>query len=442
MNVEDRVEIVVAEGTGSATRSRQHPGTRRFRSSAAFYITALMWGTVFGLWAGYLSPSTPVLWGQAAAVIVPMAAAGVSFTFWLVLEPRQMLKGWPLGFVVLLGGAWLANLASFRFHGDAFTYGALAFLPILVMLALKPPTEKEGASVLILAAWAISLVLTATRLLQVLGVIPVKSQPANVIEFDEENYWLPLNDLLGIDGRWPGPFGHNGYTAMMAAFIIVIAVVFWTRASWVFLTVGVFTLLVTSGRASAGAAVLGIVAYAMFTHQGRLGRVPRMWRIPTGSAILAGGVVVLFSGSSGLTGRQNIWPAFWDLWLTSPVMGVGTSGIAASGGLTQAFGHAHNMYLDLLTRNGLVAFLLVMTALALGLGITLVAALRGQPGPLALLAAYLVTAVTEPRNDWLHPGALVLMSVLCVLTAAAFSSSRLTTGASHRSPTPTVSSSQ
>jgi len=78
------------------------------------------------------------------------------------------------------------------------------------------------------------------------------------------------------------------------------------------------------------------------------------------------------------------------------------------------------MYLDLLTRNGIIAFSLVMAALALGLGIAFVAALRGQPGPLALLSAYLVTAITEPRNDWLHPGVLVLMAIICVMIAAAF----------------------
>lgn len=406
----------------TSIHSHPKPGglTDRLRSSGQLYITALLWGSVFGLWAGYLSPSTPILWGQSAAVLVPLVGIAASIALWWLLEPRKMLKHWPLGFMVLLGAAWLANLISFRYHGDAFTYGALAFLPILVLLTLRPPTAREGVSALIATAWAITLVLVVTRLLQVLRLIPVKSQPASIIDFDERNYWLPLNDFLGIDGRWPGPFGHNGYTSMMAAFIIVIAVVFWTRASWVFLTVGILTLLITSGRASAGAAVMGIVVYVMFTNNGRVGRISHKWRLLAGSAALILGVVVLLSGPTGLTGRQKIWPAFWDLWLTSPILGVGSSGIAVSGGLTQSFGHAHSMYLDLLTRNGLVAFLLVMAALAVGLGICFRSALRGQPGPLALLAAYLVIAITEPRNDWIHPGTLVLMTSLCVLIAAAF----------------------
>ena len=398
-------------------RRRLLPATR---SSAVFYLTALAWGAIFGLWAGYLRPGTPVLWGQSLAVLVPIAAFIGAVIFWVLLKSRDALRGWPLAFVCVLGVAWLANLVSFRFHGDAFTYGALAFVPILVMMTLKPPTAKEGTSTLILTAWAVSFVLAATRMLQIVGLVPVKNQPSNVIDFDEQNYWLPLNDFLGIDGRWPGPFSHNGYTAMMGAFVIVIAIAFWTRASWVFLTVGVLTLVVTSGRASAGAAALGIVIYAMFTRQGPVGRMSRVWRILIGASVLAGGVLVLFSGSSGLTGRQNIWPAFWELWLTAPFIGVGSSGIAASGGLTESFGHAHSMYLDLLARNGALVFCLVMVALAIGVGVSLAAAMRGQPGLLALLAAYLVTAITEPRNDWIHPGSLVLMTILCVLTSAAF----------------------
>jgi hypothetical protein len=76
------------------------------------------------------------------------------------------------------------------------------------------------------------------------------------------------------------------------------------------------------------------------------------------------------------------------------------------------------MYLDLLVRDGVFAFATVMVALAIALGITIAAGVRGMPGPLAILAAFLITGITEPRNDWLHPGTDVLMVVLCVMTAA------------------------
>lgn len=393
---------------------------RTINTSTSPYLATLIIGSIAGLWAGYLRPAEPIAWGQSAAVILPLVGVGISSLFWLFLDSRPRLTGWPLLFMTLLGIAWVVSLGVFRYHGDAFTYGALAFLPLLAMISMKPPSTKEGVTVLLLTAWALSFVLLATRLLQIIGLVPVKSQPIGVIAFDEANYWLPFNAILGIEGRWPGPFGHNGYTAMMGAFVLVIAIVFWARRNWVLLVVGSATLMVTGGRASIGAFAAGVIAFAMFTRAGRLGRIPRQWRIGAGLLVLIAGLLVLLKGPSGLTGRQNIWPAFWELWLTSPALGVGSSGIVASGGLTQKFGHAHSMYLDLLARNGLVVFVVVMVALVLGFAICVASALWGQPGPLALLISYLITAITEPRNDWLHPGTLVLLTTLSVLTAAAF----------------------
>jgi O-antigen ligase len=138
-----------------------------------------------------------------------------------------------------------------------------------------------------------------------------------------------------------------------------------------------------------------------------------------GSALLLMGAVVMYAGKAGLTGRERIWPAFFELWQTSPLVGVGGSGISVSGGVTQEFGHAHSLYLDELARHGLIAFIVLFSALGLGLVIAARAAGRGAPGPLAVLVAYFVTGVTEPRNDWIEPSATGFLVILMVITAAA-----------------------
>lgn len=390
------------------------------RESATPYLTTLIVSAVLGLWAGYLWPGQPLLKGQSAAVIIPLVGFALSVGLWVAVRRRRPVQGVTRWFIVALAIAWVANLAMFRVHQDLFTYGALVFLPVLVMLFRKPPDRSEGESALATLAWTLAGVIVLTRLLEVVGVLQVKSQPEGIIAFDEANYWLPVNDLLGIDGRWPGPFGHNGYTAMMAAFIIVIAVATWRRSHWILLIVGVAALLVTSGRASAGAAAAALLVMGMFTKQNPLGRVARRWRIAGGSMLLLAGLGLLLTGRSGLTGRQNIWPAFVDLWTSSPIVGVGTDGIATSGGLTQSFGHAHNLYLDILTRHGLIALIPIMIALAIGVAICVRAAVNGLSGPLAIVLAYLITAITEPRNDWLHPGVLVLMVITAVMAAGSF----------------------
>lgn len=399
----------------SPSRPVWHP-----RISATPYLATLLVTTVLGYWSGEIWPGVAIWKAQAPAVLIPIAGVGVAGVLWLFLRWRLVARGWSLVFLGALALTWLANLLGHFYHSDMTTHGALLFVPVLALIAIKPPTAAEGARALIALAWSVAVVLVAARVFEMVGVLTPKFQAPELIKFDEEYYWLPLNGILGIDGRWPGPFGHNGFTAMMAAFIIVIAVAFWTRASWVFLIVGGLTLLVTSGRASAGAAVAGIVIVVMVSPQKPWARIPQRWRVGGGLIVLALGAVVLVTGKSGMTGRQNIWPAFYDLWQTSPWWGVGGTGIAASDGLTGYFLHAHNLYLDTLTRYGVWVFALVAVTLLIGLGVTLVAGLRGFPGPLALYAAYLITGITEPRNDWVHPGTLVLMIIVCVMTAAAY----------------------
>lgn len=388
------------------------------RRSGSWYLTVLAVGVVLERYANYLWFEEPILRGQAANILIAFVYGLVALVLWLLLDRRAPARGMLLAFLVAMTVAWLAHLALYRYHGDAFNYTAFLYLPILGLVAFKPPTATEARTAALGFAWAVTGVLVLTRVLEMLGVLAIKPQPEGIIEFDTERYFLPLNDLLGIDGRWPGPFGHNGDTAMMGALIIVIAFAYWTRASWVFLAVGGLTLVLTNGRASMGAVAAGLVVMAMFVSQGPLTRIPRPWRIGVGTGVLFIGAAVMYLRPAGLTGRERIWPAFLDLWQTSPLLGVGGSGISVSGGVTQEFGHAHSLYIDELARYGLVGFVTQFGALAVGLGIAAWAAGRGRPGPLGVLVAYFVTGVTEPRNPWIVPSATGFLVVLMVVAAA------------------------
>jgi O-antigen ligase len=393
---------------------------QQFRTfSGTVYLSILAAGVVLTQYASYLGQGEPVFKGQSAAIILFFVAFGIAFLFWLGLKNRVRASGLLSWFLILMSFAWFAHVILYRIHSDAFTYSALLYFPILVMIWLKPPGSREAWSAILAFAWTVAGVLVLTRILEMLGVLARKAQPPGVIEFDIENYFLPVNDLLGIDGRWSGPFGHNGPTAMMGAMLIVIAVSHWTRASWVFIVVGGFTLLVTSGRASMGAVIAAFVVLTVFSKHDRITRIPQRIRIWSGLAVLLAGAVFMYTRTAGVTGRSAFWPAFWELWESSPLVGVGTSGISISGGITQQFGHAHNLYLDELARYGLLGFVTQFAAIAVGVVIAFIAAKRGVAGPLAILAAYLVTGVTEPRNDWINPSVTGMLVILAVTTAAA-----------------------
>ena len=358
-----------------------------------------------------------MLKGQSAAIVLFFMVFGVAFLFWLGIESRTKASGLLSGFLILMSVAWFAHLILYRMQGDGYNHTTWLYFPILAMIWIKPPDLREVWTAILAFAWTVAGVLVLTRVLEMLGVIAIKTQPQGVISFDEERYFLPLNDILGIDGRWPGPFGHNGDTAMMGAFLIVIAVAYWTRASWVFIAVGVFTLLITSGRASIGATIAGIIVMIVFARHGRIARIPPGIRIWGGLAVLIAGAVFMYTRSAGATGRNDFWPAFLKLWESSPFVGIGTSGISVSGGITQLYGHAHNLYIDELARYGLLGFITQFGAIAFGVLIAFLAAKRGIAGPLAILTAYLVTGVTEPRNQWISPSVTGMLLILAVVAA-------------------------
>ena len=278
------------------------------------YVTVIAVGVVLDRYVNYLAGGDPLLFGQPASVITTYIYAGVALVLWTAQRTTfakdRLLQVFLAGFAI----SWAVHFLLYRVHGDAFNYGGLLYLPILGMLALKPPDRTESRQAILAFAWTTAMVLILTRVLEMSGVLAIRSQASGVVAFDEALYFLPLNDLLGIDGRWPGPFGHNGDTAMMAALLVVISVAFWTRASGLFIPVGVLTLILTNGRASIGAALVGLLILFMYTSNPRVARIPARWRVLSGGSLLVLGAVVMAIRPAGLTGRERIWPAFLELW--------------------------------------------------------------------------------------------------------------------------------
>jgi len=165
--------------------------------------------------------------------------------------------------------------------------------------------------------------------------------------------------------------------------------------------------------------VAGLAILGMLTNSKPLALFPRAVRVAVGLVVAAGVALLFFTRGTGMTGREAFWPAFLELWKSSPIVGVGGSGIAVSGGITQQWGHAHSMFVDELARYGLVGFITQFGALAIGLGIAAVTAWRGRPAALAVLGAYLVSGVTDQRNYWITPTATGFLAIMAVMAAAA-----------------------
>ncbi len=382
------------------------------------YTTVLALGFIIERFITYAWGSDPLLFGQPATVLALYVVFLIALIVWLTTPFTPTPLPIFVTFLALMSLAWLTHLMLYRYHGDSFNYTALLYVPMLLMIGTKMPRSSEIHQGVLTFAWATSLILLVSFIFERSGWLVAKTQAAGVVAFDEARYFLPVNDLLGIEGRWTGPFGHNGDTAMMGALLLVIAVAFWSRGSWFFICTGALVLVLTNGRASIGATAIGLTILFMFSSSPMINRYPRRWRIVGGLVVLLLGAAVLFLRPAGLTGRESIWPAFLELWAQSPWTGVGGSGIATGNEISQAFGHAHSLYIEELARSGLIGFITQFVALGLGLFIAARAAGLGHPGPLAVMTTYFVTAITEPRNNWIEPSALLFLLILMVLSAS------------------------
>jgi O-antigen ligase len=285
------------------------------------------------------------------------------------------------------------------------------------MLLFKTPRWDEAWSGLIAFAWIMAVILIGSWVLEVSHVIDPLPWAESITEFQQKKYWLPLDGFMGVHGRWTGPLGHNTRTGLAAALIFVIAVSRWTKSTIPLAAISGFVLLITSVRASYLAVVAGVAIVVLFSRRGILSRVPTWsrWVMLTGVIVVAS--VGFTVTGAGLTGRQNIWPAFVRLIPQSPWIGVGGSGIAKGEYIVAFREDAHNIFLDDLVRNGVLGFVFQMAVLGLGFVLCFIAASRGFAAPAAVLAVYLVASLTDVVNDWIQLSYAVVLILIGVTSA-------------------------
>jgi hypothetical protein len=369
-------------------------------------------------WLQYLTDGAPWVKAQPAAVVVTYGGVALAVVLGVLLRRSADQNSYSRWFLGLMGAAWVVHISITLLHGDAFNFNAWLYLPVLALLAVRPPTARELVVALRILGWSLAVVIVATLVLELTGVIDPMYMDPELVAWESDRYWLPLNGLLDMEGRWPGPFGHSGDTGAVAALVVVIGLAFRGRFAWIVVSIGVLGLLLTSVRVAMVATVVGIAILVLFSRSRLVQRIPMWLRLSAAILGVVAVVAVMLGQSSSLTGRTTIWPPFVDLWLTSPVTGVGATGIAANGGITALSVHAHNQYLDALVRTGLIGFLVQAAALGYGIWLSLRAMVRGMAGPMAVIAAYLVIGITQAMNDWIYPGIPVLALILCILLAA------------------------
>ena len=391
--------------------------------SAIPYLSVLIVGFVSASFVDYLYrhvyPGIPLVKGQPPLVWLSGLTFACAVVLWLIYDGRRSKDPWFNSFIWAMIIAWVIHMSLAIIHRDGYTHPVWIYVPILLMIWWKTPSYRDVSTTTEVFAWSIVLVLVATRTLELLGVIPMLDVGKDLVRFESEYYWLPLSGWLGPEGRWPGPMGGTADTSTLAALLVVFGAAKRSRYRAVFVVVGGLALLLTSVRGAFAAAIAGLLVAILLSKARWLMRVPQSARLPIAAGALIATFGLLFLQSPNLTGRTtSVWPEFLRLWEQAPLIGVGATGIATGGSVTQSATQGHNLLIDELARNGLIGIIFQGAAIGIGLLIAIRAANSAFGAPLALLVTYFVGGVAFAPNGWLGPSLPWLFILLSILLAS------------------------
>ena len=356
--------------------------------------------------------------GQPPSVLLGLLGLFISLTFWFLYSKTRRPEKWESIFLISLLVMFGTRMVIVIHRGDSFNH-LVWLMPIAaVMLLLKPPTRREITFALQIFALSLGVLLALALVTQWLGALKPFPVPEHLIAYQRKHYWLPLDGLFNIQGRWTGPLGHDTRTGFAAALMTVIAAGTWSRLSkWIFV-LGVFFLLAASVRASYLATMMGVGLVLLFGRRSVLNKVPLLvrWLMVVTPVVLLMGFFA--SRGSRFSGRDNIWPAFLDLFQDYPVLGASQSVMSQTGGIVATSGDAHNIFVDELARYGVVGSLAFLSFVFCGVTLSVVAANKGFPLPAAIFATYFIAAATDRQGDWLQLSYHVLPVILAGLAAA------------------------
>ena len=335
-----------------------------------------------------------------------VALAYVGFFITLILWLRQsQLPRWPgktMAQLLLLVGVWAISIAVSLTQGSVFYLSAYILPLLLVLVLLKPLRERQVLSAVDLLAWSLLFYLVLTYLVDVIGFFAGDAFHRFRTDLGEDRVWNPMHIILGIEGRWSGPLGHPNKTALPAAFLVVYSASRLATRLPMF-AIAVYLLLATASVTSILAAIAGLSLLLTLRLIQRLDslRSQVTFALMSMAVVSAGCGLLLFSNPT-LTGRTTIWPRYLELGVEWNLMGSGDIPIGRSlesGDLPQWAGHAHNLFLDMLVRYGLVALLLLLVLFASLFYSSLLAARSGSNLALCLLVMLLVANIAEVGID-------------------------------------------
>jgi hypothetical protein len=409
----------------------------RLGSFGTWYLPILFTIPAFATYFHSLAPNENIFKGQDWGIWVAFLLTLVATLSWLACRDSTRLVPLARAALTLMLLAWMYQVVRTQLDGSTFNLSAFAVPLAIVLILLKPPRLSEVRLAGLTLAYSLILVSALSLAFGALGVGP---DGFAVTDSQAGSPWF-FNDWVGLHTRWGGPFGSVNLASPVGGLLVILAFSYKGVHRYLIMCSGLLIFSLSQARSPIIGIVAGLVILTMssplvarFKY-----RIPLRLTTFTGLALGYAGSVLLYDPT--FNGRTVIWSNFGNLWLESPLTGVGSSGInnfiAGEAG-TPGFvphNHMHSVLGDILVRFGAPLFILSLGVFIASIVISIRSASRDSGKNLAIVVFVVLAGLTETIHSFNY-----LSVYLCALLFVVLSSSAiLVTAASktekHDAPT-------
>jgi len=377
-----------------------------------YYLVPVAISFPVAIFLNYVWADDVLIKGHPLSLIASFAGAAVSGFAWLFYA--KQVRADSLLTIFLLGNivAWLVIATLVWRDGDQFNFATWLAPTIFLLILVKPPSLR--AIYLAADTFALGLLLIAV-LSHVLHL-------SGVLEFPTDGAASRLPTVFngfGLEQRWPGPFASTSDAGPVGGFLVMYALLR-NGPLRLILAIGGLLILIASASYTAGfAVILGLVTTMWFVRWS--GSKPIAFVSRAMVSLFALGAAVLFIGATDptLNARTPLWADYLDVWVRYPLLGLGTNGILSN---MEWFTHqhAHNYYVDILTRHGLVGFVATVPLIMFAGFMAFRAGHRGLVAIPGLFVCWAAALFGETLIDWRYLGYVLAEFLFIGLIAATY----------------------
>lgn len=383
------------------------------RLSPFWYLTGFSITFIGSNFLHYIFHGSVFFKGQSAAIWFTFLFFGISTGLWFFTKRESAFSKLGYSLLALLLMLWVISIGHDLIEGGGFNWTAFLTPLMLLMVWSKPPARNTSLRFADFYALTLIATMVVVHILSITGLHPYREEILT--------RWFPLIPGITNGFRWEGMFGDPNLGGYVGAFLLTYGL---TRSSWKFWLIslfGLFPLVLSESRAAWLAAILGVVLASLGRLLGRslTAKVRRLTVIFGAIAVVIPFVIFLVLDPT-MNGRTPIWEASFKLLSKNPIFGIGNSGYsdaAANGDIPWGNTDSHNLIIDSLVRNGIVAGFLALAVLVVisFMVIRVYKIDRGQST--TVWFTFFVGTMTYSVVGWIYIGVQAMPLVISVLFA-------------------------